>query len=104
MVNIVENAQNIRVRESGNIINDEDIPTVAELLFFGKNPEKYLKEAWVAFSYISRDDISIEYLNQKSIAGIISSMIGDTERFIDVYVSQRHVIKRFKLELCPNYQ
>jgi len=45
MVNIVENAQNIRVRESGNIINDEDIPTVAELLFFGKNPEKYLKEA-----------------------------------------------------------
>ncbi|HOV31909.1 MAG TPA: putative DNA binding domain-containing protein [Candidatus Hydrogenedens sp.] len=107
--NFFENYINFKVNENDinyylqnfSIINEEDIPTVAGLLFFGKNPQKYLKEARIVCSYIPGNDISLEPADLKSIGGTIPDMIEDSERFINLYLIERHKIKDFEPELYP---
>ncbi len=104
-----DNYINIRVDENNvnyylqnfNIINEEKIPTIAGLLFFGKNPQKYLKEARIVCSYIPGNDISLEPADLKSITGTIPNMIEDVGRFIKLYLAERHKIKDFGPELYP---
>ena len=84
-----------------NIINEEKIPTIAGLLFFGKNPQKHLKEARIVCSYIPGNDISFEPADLKSITGTIPNMIEDAGRFIKLYLAERHKIKDFEPELYP---
>ena len=84
-----------------SIINQENLPTVAGLLFFGKDPQKYLKEARVICSFIRGEDISIEPNDLKSIEGTIPDMIKDVERFMNLYLKEQHIIKDFEPELYP---
>jgi ATP-dependent DNA helicase RecG len=105
--NFFNNYINIRVNENDinyflknfNIINQENIPTIAGLLFFGKNPQKYLKEARIVCSYISGNDISEEPADLKNITGTIPEMINNVEQFINLYIPEPHKIKDFKPEL-----
>ena len=82
------------------ILADKDlIPTVTGLLFFGKRPQSFLKEARIVCAYIEGDDIAIPPLDKKDIDGTIVQIIEDVERFLKIYLKEKHEIRDFKPEV-----
>jgi len=80
-------------------LTDKDlVPTVTGLLFFGKTPQYFLKEARIVCAYIEGDDIATAPLDIKDVDGVIPQIIKDTERFFKIYLREKHVIKDFEPE------
>ena len=81
-----------------HLVDKDLVPTITGLLFFGKNPQYFLKEARIVCAYIEGDDIATAPLDKKDVNGVISQIIGDTERFFKIYLREEHVIKDFEPE------
>jgi len=81
-----------------HLIGKDIMPTVTGLLFFGKNPQDFLKEARIVCAYIEGDDIDTAPLDKKNLNGVIPQIIEDTERFFKIYLREEHIIKDFKPE------
>ena len=64
------------------LANKDLIPTVTGILFFGKRPQSFLKEARIICAYIEGDDIAIPPSDKKDINGTIMQIIEDAERFL----------------------
>lgn len=79
---------------------DKDLkPTVTGLLFFGKKPQSFLKEARIVCAYIEGDDIATPPSDKKDINGTIVQIIEDTERFLKIYMREKHEIRDFEPEV-----
>jgi len=79
---------------------DKDlIPTVTGILFFGKRPQSFLKEARIVCAYIEGNDIATTPSDKKEINGTIIQIIEDTERFFGIYLKEKHIIKNFEPEV-----
>ncbi len=79
---------------------DKDlIPTVTGLLFFGKRPQSFLKEARIVCAYIEGDDIATPPSDKKDMNGTIVQIIEDTERFLKIYMREKHEIRNFEPEV-----
>lgn len=79
---------------------DKDLkPTVTGLLFFGKRPQSFLKEARIVCAYIEGDDIATPPSDKKDINGTIVQIIKDTERFLNIYLREKHEIRDFEPEV-----
>lgn len=79
---------------------DKDLkPTVTGLLFFGKRPQSFLKEARIVCAYIEGDDIATPPSDKKDINGTIVQIIEDTERFLNIYLREKHEISDFEPEV-----
>ncbi|MHB8280305.1 MAG: ATP-binding protein, partial [Candidatus Humimicrobiaceae bacterium] len=81
-----------------HLINSNNIPTVTGILFFGEKPQKFLREARVICAYINGNDLSIPPDDTKEITGTIPQILEDTERFLKIYVKEKHEINGFKPE------
>ncbi len=80
------------------IISQRERPTLAGLLFFGKEPQYYLPYAKIVCAYIEGKDISIPPADKKEIIGRIPDMLEDAKRFLKIYLREEHQIKGFQPE------
>ncbi len=79
-------------------INTHKQPTVAGLLFFGKKPQDFLPNYKIITALIRGDDLSIPPADRKNITGKIPEMIENTRNFLNLYLTERHIIKGFEPE------
>lgn len=82
-----------------HLLDDKQIPTIAGILFFGKNPQNFLPQARIICAAIKGTDIAIEPFDKKEITGIIPEMIEDVERFIKIHLQTKHRISGFDEEV-----
>lgn len=77
----------------------DNIPTVTGILFFGEAPQKFLPEARIICAFINGNDLSIPPDDKKEITGTILQILEDTERFLKIYLKEKHQIKDFEPEI-----
>lgn len=76
-------------------------PTVAALLLFGREPQKYLPYAYITAARIPGRDSSGEPSNAKRIEGTLFQMLEDAARFLNLHLRTVHRIRGFEPEAHP---
>lgn len=87
--------------ENLKIITRKKNPTLAGLLFFGEDPQRFIPFAKIIAAYIPGQDISIPPVDKKDLDGKIPDLIEDSARFLRLYIKESHRIKDFEPELYP---
>ncbi len=82
-----------------HLIDSRNRPTLAGILFFGKDPQKFFPNYRLIASNIKGDDISIAPTDKKDIKGKIPGIISDIQNFFKLYLAEIHQIKGFESEL-----
>jgi ATP-dependent DNA helicase RecG len=90
--------RNIRlVREHEGILH----PTVAALLFFGREPQLFLPQAYVVAARINGTDAALPPSDVKQINGTLPDVLENSARFLTLHLPVNHVIDGFKPERFP---
>ncbi|HHH41564.1 MAG TPA: transcriptional regulator, partial [Chloroflexi bacterium] len=76
-------------------------PTVAGLLLFGREPQRFLPYAYVTAARIPGEDPSGEPSDRKRIEGTLFQILKDTSRFLRLHLPVSHQIKGFEPEAHP---
>ena len=87
--------------ENLKIITHNKIPTLAGLLFFGENPQRFIPFAKIIAAYIPGQDISIPPADKKDLDGKIPDLIENSARYLRLYIKESHQIRGFEPELYP---
>ncbi|MBI4648550.1 MAG: putative DNA binding domain-containing protein [Bacteroidia bacterium] len=82
-----------------HLIAIDNTPTVTGILFFCGAPQKFLPEARIICAFINGNDLSIAPDDKKEITGTIPQMLEDTEKFLKIYLKEKHEIKNFEPEI-----
>lgn len=81
-----------------HLVSGDKKPTVAGLLFFGKNPQNYLPTSRIICAFIRGNDIAIAPSDKKELTGKIPDMLEDVHKFLRLYLIEKHEIKGFEPE------
>ncbi len=76
-------------------------PNVAALLFFGRDPQKYLPSVQIAAARIPGTDLAAAPSDAKPLTGTLPRMLEDAARFLKVHLRTRHQIQGFEPEAYP---
>jgi len=76
-------------------------PTVAALLLFGREPQRFLPYAYVTASRIPGTDTAAEPSDVKRIEGTLFEMLENTARFLRIHLRAPHRIHGFAPEAFP---
>lgn len=87
--------------ENLKIITPKKKPTLAGILFFAENPQRFIPYAKIIAAYIPGLDISIPPADRKDMTGKIPDLIEDSSKFLKLYLKEKHHIEGFKPELYP---
>jgi len=79
-------------------------PTLAGLLFFGKNSQFFIPYARVTGAYIKGNDISVPPSDKKDFEGKIPQILEDALRYLKIYVREKHIIKGMEPENYPEIE
>jgi len=82
-----------------HIISTQDKPTVAGLLFFGKFPQNFLPNQRIVCAYIKGVDLAKPPFDKKNLTGKIPELIDNAQKFLHLYLVQKHSIKDFEPEI-----
>jgi len=80
---------------------DEQRPTVAGLLLFGRDPQLHLPHAQVNAARFPGTDDSEEPLDRKDMKGRLLDVIDQARRFLSLHLATPHRIEGFKPEPRP---
>jgi len=83
------------------IITDDKKPTLAGLLFFGRNPQQFIYHSKIIAAYISGTDIAIPPYDKKDLEGRIPDILDNAVRYLKLYLREEHIIKGIESELYP---
>lgn len=75
--------------------------TVAGLLCFGREPQRYLPAAQVNAARIPGVSLAGDPSDAKQIDGTLFDMLEDTARFLDIHLPTAHHIRDFEPEIRP---
>ncbi len=81
--------------------DQKDYPTIAALLFFGRDPQRFLTHAYISAARIPGLDFTAPPSDAKTITGVLPEMLEDTARFLRVHLQTPHVIQSFEPETRP---
>ncbi|GIV42260.1 MAG: transcriptional regulator [Vicingaceae bacterium] len=81
-----------------HLLTKDEIPTITGILFFGKEPQKFIPEARVICANISGSDIGDTALEHQELKGTIPVMITYVENFLRSNLKKLHQIKDFSPE------
>ncbi|RMI00511.1 MAG: transcriptional regulator [Calditrichaeota bacterium] len=84
-----------------HLLDQQKRPTVARLLFFGKNPQRYLPTHKIIGAFIKGTDIAEPPFDRKDITGTIPRIIEQAQQFLHLYLVEKHTITGFESELKP---
>jgi ATP-dependent DNA helicase RecG len=76
-------------------------PTVAGLLFFGRDTQLHLPHAQINAARFPRDNMVDGPVDNKALEGQLLEVIKQAERFLDLHLFTRHVIEGFAPERKP---
>ena len=76
-------------------------PTIACLLFFGRNPQQFLPSAYVTAARFPGDDPAAEPSDVKRIEGRLPDILENTARFLYIHLPIPHHIEGFAPESHP---
>jgi ATP-dependent DNA helicase RecG len=82
-----------------HLINGDNKPTAAGILFFGMKPQFFFQSSRVICAYIKGKDLAVAPSDKKDITGRIPNILEDAEKFINLYLKEEHVIKGFEPEI-----
>ena len=78
-----------------HLLTERNIPTITGILFFGKDPQKFLPESRIICANINGTDIGEPSLENKEISGTIPNIISNVESFFKNNLREKHNIKDF---------
>ncbi len=87
--------------ENLKVITENKKPTLAGILFFGDNPQRFIPYAKIIAAYIPGTDISIPPADKKDLDGKIPDILENSSKFLGLYIKEKHQIKDFEPELYP---
>lgn len=87
--------------ENLKVITHDKKPTLAGILFFGENPQRFIPYAKIIAAYIPGMDVSIPPFDKKDLEGKISDILENSLKFLRLYLKEEHRIKGFEPELYP---
>lgn len=87
--------------ENLKVITENKKPTLAGILFFGDNPQRFIPYAKIIAAYIPGTDISIPPADKKDLDGKILDILENSSKFLGLYIKEKHRIKDFEPELYP---
>jgi len=87
--------------ENLKVITHNKKPTLAGILFFGDNPQRFIPYAKIIAAYIPGTDISIPPADKKDLDGKIPDILENSSKFLGLYIKEEHKIKDFEPELYP---
>jgi ATP-dependent DNA helicase RecG len=83
------------------VATENNQPTLAGVLFFGKKPQEFVTYAKITVAHIPGNDLAVPPADKKDLTGKIPDLLGDTLRFFRLYLKERHEIKGFEPEVHP---
>ncbi|RKY36521.1 MAG: transcriptional regulator [Candidatus Omnitrophota bacterium] len=87
-----------RILKNFHLITEKNIPTVTGMVFFGRDPQRYLPQCRIVCLFIRGDDLSVPPSDRKDVRGRIPEMIEFVQRFLNLYLVEEHIIKGFEPE------
>jgi ATP-dependent DNA helicase RecG len=90
--------RNLRLAQE---ITGELYPTVAGLLFFGREPQRFLPHAHLVAARVPGRDLAASPADLKRIDGTLPDMFEDAARFLNIHLPVRHHIQGFEPETFP---
>ncbi len=81
------------------LINEDEIPTLAGLLFFSELPQKFLPETTIITAHFPTEDVVVPPDDKKNIMGKVEDMLRDIERIFNIYIKESHEIVGFENEI-----
>ena len=87
--------------ENLKVITHNKKPTLAGMLYFGVNPQRFIPYAKIIAAYIPGLDISTPPSDKKDLDGKIPDIIENSSKFLRLYIREEHRIKGFEPELYP---
>ncbi len=82
-------------------VGDQLHPTVAALLFFGTQPQRFLPQAHVMAARIPGIDLAASPTDVKRIEGTLPAVLDDVLRFLRIHLPVAHQIEGFGPEQRP---
>jgi ATP-dependent DNA helicase RecG len=76
-------------------------PTIAGLLFFGREPQRHLPFAQINAARFSGTDSSVEPIDRKDLTGRLLDIIEEAQRFLYLHLQIPHKIQGFEAEPKP---
>jgi ATP-dependent DNA helicase RecG len=83
--------------------DQREYPTVAALLFFGRDPQRFLPHSYISAARIPGLDLNAPPSDAKKAVGSLLQIFEDTVRFLRVHIQTPHVIQGFESELYPEF-
>ncbi|MGA0200810.1 MAG: transcriptional regulator, partial [Prochlorotrichaceae cyanobacterium] len=65
-----------------DILSEQGVATIAGLLMFGINPQRFLRNASISFAHYRGDEISGELIDRKTIEGTLPDQVDATLQVI----------------------
>ena len=90
--------RNLRLAQE---VAGELFPTVACLLFFGREPQRFLPHAHLVAARIPGRDLAAPPADIKRIEGALPAIFEDAARFLNIHLPTRHHIQGFQPETFP---
>jgi ATP-dependent DNA helicase RecG len=82
-----------------HLVDESNKPTVTGILFFGKRPQHFFPSARIICAFIKGTDLATPPFDKKDIRGKIPDILEDTQKFINLYLREEHIIEGFKPEI-----
>lgn len=76
-------------------------PTVAGLLFFGRDPQKFLPTAHIVTARVPGNDLAAVPSDVKDIVGRLPDILEGAMRFVEIHLPTPHHIQRLEPEARP---
>ncbi len=76
-------------------------PTVAAVLFFGRDPQKFLPTAHVVAARVPGNDLAAVPSDVKNIVGRLPDILESAMRFLEIHLPTPHHIERLEPEARP---
>ncbi|MCB1190086.1 MAG: putative DNA binding domain-containing protein [Leptospiraceae bacterium] len=83
---LLSEEEKISILKNSDILSENGSTTIAGLLVFGINPQKYLKMASVSFAVFAGTEISSELINKQNIEGNLDYQIDTTTALIKSHI------------------
>ena len=87
--------------ENLKVITHDKNPTLAGILFFGEDPQRFIPYARIIAAYFPGTDTSIPPADKKDLDGKILDILENSSKFLGLYVKEKHEIRGFEPELYP---
>jgi ATP-dependent DNA helicase RecG len=82
-------------------IMDGDNPTLAGILFFGEEPQRFVPFAKIIAAFIPGSELSVPPSDRKDLFGTIPQILDSALKFSGLYLREEHRIRGFEPETYP---